>query len=546
LNATWTLLFFGLGLVLAWPVYPLMIRWFEPLAARRGTSFHQTHNRPVPRAGGLALALLFLVAGVATQQWLPVHPDRVAENWGILVLGLAMFGLGFWDDLRPLGARKKLLGQILIALAACFVVGRIELVRNPFSGEVVALGLWGFPLTILWLVAFTNLINFNLIDGLDGLAGGLSLMLMALLAYVGLHVEAVFPTAVAAALAGGLVAFLRYNFPPARIYLGDGGAYFLGFLIGILSMRLSHKGTVAAALVAPLFALALPIIDTSLAILRRGLKGLPLFRPDRKHIHHKLLGEGFNQRQTVLVLYGFSLVALLMAFGVFWAGERTAPLFLGVLVLVILLAAGRLNFVREWLALGRLLGTTLEVRKAARYALALGPVVRTGSRTLSMSRTDLGGVRIRAAKARLYAGAAPVRCRTATPMAEPRHAGRAVPAARTPATTPLRRHANGILGGCIAARARVRPPERTGGRSLGQGAGKVRRPNVVPLRAGASSFGGETHPSGRLGGNLARFLTVHTPACAPGRRPAGRFPCRNPPGHARALPSEARAFPRGG
>ena len=369
LNATSTLLCFGLGLVLTWPLFPLLIRWFEPLALRRGTSFHQTHNRPVPRAGGLALALLFLVAGVATQQWLPVHPDRVAENWGILVLSLAMFGLGFWDDLRPLGARKKLFGQILIALAACFVVGRIELVRNPFSGEVVALGLWGFPLTILWLAAFTNLLN--LIDGLDGLAGGLSLMLMALLAYVGLHVEAVFPTAVAAALAGGLVAFLRYNFPPARIYLGDGGAYFLGFLIGILSMRLSHKGTVAAALVAPLFALALPIIDTSLAILRRGLKGLPLFRPDRKHIHHKLLGEGFNQRQTVLVLYGFSLVALLMAFGVFWAGERTAPLFLGVLVLLILLAAGRLNFAREWFALGRLLGTTLEVRKAARYALAL-------------------------------------------------------------------------------------------------------------------------------------------------------------------------------
>ena len=138
--------------MLAWPIFPPLIRWFEPLAVRRGTSFHQTHHRPVPRAGGLALAFLFLVAGIATQQWLPVYPDRVAENWGILILSLAMFALGFWDDLRPLGARKKLFGQILIALAACFVVGRIELVRNPFVGEVVALGLWGSPLTIygLW------------------------------------------------------------------------------------------------------------------------------------------------------------------------------------------------------------------------------------------------------------------------------------------------------------------------------------------------------------------------------------------------------------
>lgn len=369
MNATVTLLCLGLGLALAWPLYPIVIRWFQPLAEQRAASFHQTHIRPVPRAGGLVLAAAFLIAGVGAQLGLPVHPDRVAENWGIVALGLAMFVLGFWDDLRPLGARKKLAGQILIALAACFLVGRIELLRNPVTGEVVALGFWGIPLTVLWLVAFTNLIN--LIDGLDGLAGGLSLMLMALLAYVGLSTDAVFPTAVAAALAGGLIAFLRYNFPPARIYLGDGGAYFLGFLIGLLAMRLSHKGTVAAALVAPLFALALPIIDTSLAILRRGLKGLPLFRPDRKHIHHKLLGEGLNQRQTVLVMYGFSLVALLMAFGVFWAGERTAPLFLGVLVLLLLLAATRLNFAREWFALGRFLGSTAEVRKAARYALAL-------------------------------------------------------------------------------------------------------------------------------------------------------------------------------
>lgn len=360
---------FALAMLATWPLYPRVIRWFGPVARRRAASFHQTNVAPVPRTGGLVLAGVFLIVSVAAHLWLPVDPARIAENWGIVATALAMFGLGFWDDLRPLGARKKLLFQLIIALAACYLVGRIELVRNPFSGEIISLGLWAIPLTMLWLVAFTNLIN--LIDGLDGLAGGLSLMLMALLAYVGWHTGTVFPPVVAAAVAGALVAFLRYNFPPARIYLGDGGAYFLGFLTGVLAMRLSHKGTVAAALVAPLFALALPIIDTTLAILRRGLKGLPLFRPDRKHIHHKLLGEGLNQRQTVLVLYGFSLVALLAAFGVFWAGERTAPLFLGVLVLVLLLGASRLQFAREWFALGRFLGSTLEVRRAARYALAL-------------------------------------------------------------------------------------------------------------------------------------------------------------------------------
>jgi UDP-GlcNAc:undecaprenyl-phosphate GlcNAc-1-phosphate transferase len=175
----------------------------------------------------------------------------------------------------------------------------------------------------------------------------------------------------AVGVAGALVAFLRFNFPPARIYLGDGGAYFLGFLIGLLAMRQSQKGAVVAALVAPLFALALPIIDVTLAILRRALRGLPVFRPDRKHLHHKLLGEGFSRRKTVLVLYGFSVICLLMAFGVYWSKGRWAPIFLGLVSLLILVTASRLNFARPWLSPANVLGSTLEVRKAAQYALAL-------------------------------------------------------------------------------------------------------------------------------------------------------------------------------
>jgi UDP-GlcNAc:undecaprenyl-phosphate GlcNAc-1-phosphate transferase len=138
-----------------------------------------------------------------------------------------------------------------------------------------------------WLVAFTNLIN--LIDGIDGLAGGIALMLMALLAYVGFGPGPVFSVLLATGMAGALMAFLLYNFPPARIYMGDGGAYFLGFLIGTLTIVNSSKGTALAALVAPLFALALPIVDVGLAIARRAIKGLPIYRPDRKHLHHRLV-----------------------------------------------------------------------------------------------------------------------------------------------------------------------------------------------------------------------------------------------------------------
>ena len=137
-------------------------------------------------------------------------------------------------------------------------------------------------LTVLWLVGMTNLIN--LIDGVDGLAGGICLMLMGLLAYVG-HDSGSYECLVSG-MAGALLGFLWFNFPPARVYLGDSGAYFLGFQIGLFSIISSHKGTIFAALVAPLFVLALPILDTTLAILRRGLRGLPIFRADRRHIHH--------------------------------------------------------------------------------------------------------------------------------------------------------------------------------------------------------------------------------------------------------------------
>src|SRR5262249_24051207 len=179
------------------------------------------------------------------------------EQLVVLGTSLAMFGLGLRDDLKPLGAKRKLLGQVLIAVVVCcFGIG-ITNFKIPFSGEIVSLGSWGVLLTILWLVGMTNLIN--LIDGVDGLAGGISLMLMALLAYVG-HQNGVFDL-LARGMAGALLPSLGSNFPPARIYLGDSGAYFLGFQIGLLALVSSHKGTVVAALVTPLFVLALPIVD---------------------------------------------------------------------------------------------------------------------------------------------------------------------------------------------------------------------------------------------------------------------------------------------
>jgi UDP-GlcNAc:undecaprenyl-phosphate/decaprenyl-phosphate GlcNAc-1-phosphate transferase len=330
----------------------------------RGLEFHHTHETPIPRIGGLGLAVAFLA--ISLIQLLGNHPDAEKRECAvILISALAMFGLGLWDDLKSIGARRKLAGQIVIATAAyCLGIG-IHGFTNPLDDSTIDLGFWALPVTVFWLVATTNLIN--LIDGLDGLAGGISLMLMILLTYVGGGSCASF---LAAGMIGALLGFLNFNLPPARIYLGDGGAYFLGFLIGGLSLVSSQKGTILAALIAPLFVLALPILDTSLAILRRGLSGLPLFRADRGHLHHRLLKTGVARREVVIGAYIFTAFFLVLGFVVYWNHAQHLPIVIGFGVLFILLTAGKLSFTNEWFSVGRVLGNSMAMRAEIQFALA--------------------------------------------------------------------------------------------------------------------------------------------------------------------------------
>ncbi len=334
--------------------------------AGRASEPHHNHAIPVPRLGGIALAGAVVVVVLLFSFLSGPGFLRQSDGWRVIPFSLAMFGLGLWDDLFALGARRKLFGQIVIASATFCGIGILHF-KIPLTDQMIDLGLWAWPVTVIWLVAMTNLIN--LIDGVDGLAGGICLMLMILLMYVSAQ-SGLMPV-VAAGIAGALLGFLRFNFPPARIYMGDGGAYFLGFFIGCSTIVTSQKGTVVAALIAPLFVLALPIIDTSVAILRQGLKGLPLFRPDQKHIHHRLLAAGHSRRKVVLGLYVFTAFFLLLGFTSFcWHGQYF-PLFLGIGALTILLAAGKFNFSREWFSVGRVLGNSFESRSDIQYAISL-------------------------------------------------------------------------------------------------------------------------------------------------------------------------------
>lgn len=362
-------LLFGLliGLATSFSLIPVVLKVSRRYGLASGArEAHHTHKIPVPRLGGIALAGALVVV---TLIFSLLDPNFLQQDdrWVIIASSLAMFGLGFWDDLRPLGAKRKLLGQFLIAsVMYSFGIGIFQF-RVPFTDHLIALGLWAWPVTVFWLVAMTNLIN--LIDGVDGLAGGICLMLMSLLVYVSWH--AGFTGVVSAGMVGALLGFLRFNFPPARIYMGDGGAYFLGYLIGCQTIVGSQKGTIFAALAAPLFVLALPIIDTTLAILRRGLRGLPLFRPDRKHLHHRLLASGYSRRKVVLGLYSFTAFFLLLGFFAFCLHGQYFALFLGIGTLAVILTAGKFNFSREWFSIGRVLGNSLEARSDIQYAMCL-------------------------------------------------------------------------------------------------------------------------------------------------------------------------------
>jgi UDP-GlcNAc:undecaprenyl-phosphate GlcNAc-1-phosphate transferase len=366
-----------LGAICTLILIPLALRigWVAILP-ERPTDWHHANAASVPRIGGVALAITFIVL----ESYIEVfHPELRAATPGrnaIITGSLAMFVLGFWDDLRPIGAGWKLIGQILIAAMVCRSGVGLEVWKLPFGGPTIHFGAWGPVLTVFWLVSLTNLIN--LIDGIDGLAGGISLMLMILIAAVA-HQNGNFEL-LASGMAGALVGFLCFNFPPARIYLGDGGAFFLGFQIGLYSLVNSHKGTIVASLVAPVFVLALPVTDALLTLARRGLRGLPLFRPDRKHLHHRLSAVGCSPRKLVLCVYAFNLLFLLMGLVAFWSRGKWVPFLTGTAVLLLFVCAGSFGFSRRWFAIHRVVRSSLSMREEVHYALSLAHWLELESR----------------------------------------------------------------------------------------------------------------------------------------------------------------------
>jgi len=258
-----------------------------------------------------------------------------------LLGGAAIVALGVVDDKIRLRPAAKLAGQVAVAALTVAMGVRVEWVSNPFGPGVVALGAWSYPLTMAWIVALVNVMN--LIDGLDGLAAGIASIASTTLLLTAMHTGLPeLSIVLSAALAGAALGFLPYNFNPARIFMGDAGAMFLGFGLAVVSVEGLLKTTTVVALGIPVLALGLPIADTFLAIVRRVAAGRPIGEADRQHLHHRLLDMGLSHRDAVIVLYLISGWLGISA----WA--LTAVETVGAILIFTLVAASTYFFARRF------------------------------------------------------------------------------------------------------------------------------------------------------------------------------------------------------
>ncbi len=334
---------FLVAIVIAVCVTPAVIFFAKKTGALDAPDIRKVHKRPVPRIGGVGIYIAFMISMLVFMIYGDLSGEVLMELSGLLVSSSFIVILGLIDDYKNLPAKVKLFGQII---SACILVAfdvRIDFITDPF-GDYLYLEYLAIPATIFWIVGLTNTVN--LIDGLDGLAAGVSTIASVTICLVALQQGYALVAVLTAALAGSAIGFLFYNFNPAKIFMGDTGSMFLGFMLAGISVIGAVKSAATIALIVPILALGLPIMDTTFAIVRRYRGGVPIFKPDKGHLHHRLLDLGFTQRQAVLLMYivsallGLSAVALTEV-----SGGIALFIFLGV-VTAVLVGAKKLGIFR--------------------------------------------------------------------------------------------------------------------------------------------------------------------------------------------------------
>jgi len=290
------------------------------------------HDHPIPRMGGLAIFLGFLLSALV---FVPLSQSMRGMLLGAIIIVI----LGIFDDIYALPALPKLIVQIAAALIAVLHGNVIQVISNPnilSDNPYWSLGFWSIPVSVIWIVAITNAVN--LIDGLDGLAVGVATISSLTMLVIAMLVSENVVALIMAALAGGCIGFMPYNQNPAKIFMGDTGSTFLGFVLATVSIQGLFKFYTIISFAVPFLMLGLPLFDTCFAILRRLSKGQNPMSPDRSHVHHRLIDMGFNQKQAVGILYVISAILGLSAVVLTTSGALKAMVLLCALCLAGLIA----------------------------------------------------------------------------------------------------------------------------------------------------------------------------------------------------------------
>lgn len=305
--------------LVAFLISALVVLWSTPIVKKIGLKSgyvdlpdpRKVHKKPMVRLGGVSIFIGNVFAWLII--WISGGFSGLPSTSGYELLGvtgggLCFFTIGLLDDLFTLSPLLRLAMQVGVAAMAWHLGVSVDFFTIPFYG-LVQLGWLSLPFTVLWLVGIANAMNF--MDGLDGLAAGISGIAAVIMLAVSLYMNQPVAALLAAALAGGALGFLRYNFNPAQIFMGDGGAYFMGFTLAALGIIGLVKSVTTVAVVLPFIILAVPIVDTSTVVIDRLSRGKSPFTADKRHLHHRLLQAGLSQRSIVLFIYSLA----------FWVGS---------------------------------------------------------------------------------------------------------------------------------------------------------------------------------------------------------------------------------
>jgi UDP-GlcNAc:undecaprenyl-phosphate GlcNAc-1-phosphate transferase len=299
----------------------------------------KVHKEPIPYLGGAAI-----YASAIFTMLIFSDLDKTAVS--IMVGGTVIFLIGLIDDIKDISPKLKLAGQIVAAMIAVYGGAKINYITNPIPGyNVIYLEHFATPISILWIVGITNTIN--LVDGLDGLASGVAAISASTMMFMASISGFDYILLECAVIAGSSLGFLPYNFNPAKIFMGDTGALFLGYMLAVISILGFLKTVTLAAIIIMVLVLGIPLFDTFFAIVRRIRNKKPIMEADRGHVHHRLLAKGFTQRQTVLILYIVSI--LFGAAAIFFSDSEPleGSLVIGAVSIIIVYTGKKLGFISK-------------------------------------------------------------------------------------------------------------------------------------------------------------------------------------------------------